>query len=99
VTYFPKIPLAPVPLAWTATPQHPSSKQHLGTMPFQCTRPVQKHFWSAGSGLTELGAEPQRAVICGGDRLVQIRCLMTLECINELIYQAATQGAEETLPS
>lgn len=39
VTYFPKLPLAPVPPAWTVPllpPQHPSSKQQSGAAPPQC---------------------------------------------------------------
>lgn len=56
VTYFPKLLLAPVPPAWLH-PFHPPSTGAESSSLAPCrpcaTWPLRKHFWAAGSGLTE----------------------------------------------
>lgn len=100
VTYFPKLPLAPVPPAWTAPlppPQHPSSEQQLAQRHPVLHGLSGSAFGAAGSGLSEweLGLRDQWLV--GADWLAQTGCLVTFECINELIYQAVSHRREKTL--
>lgn len=59
LTYFPKLPLAPVPLAWTVPlpgPRHPAPSSGLAQCHPSATSLLRKRFWAAGSDLTEWGA-------------------------------------------